>query len=118
MIQNFITINQKIPLGSFRDDHLLLGVGLAPKYGGYVQWDSLGDTNFSFVCGYPLEIASWLIMGTHVCFPNLMQEPCLVWSYACLMQAVTCACLCVILYLEDTVPIPFGSYNLSISSSI
>lgn len=80
-------------MSSFHGDHLLLGMGLAPKYGA--QWDSLGDTNFSSVCGYPLEIASWLIMGTHICFPNLMQELCLVWSYAGLMRAVACVCLCV-----------------------
>lgn len=62
---------------------------LALKYGDYAQWDSLGDTNFSFVCVYPLEIASWLRIGTHVYFPNLMQEPCLVWTCAGFMQAVT-----------------------------
>lgn len=48
-----------------------------------------GNTNFSFVYVYPLEIASWFKMGTHIYFPNLMQEPCLVWTYAGFMQAAT-----------------------------
>lgn len=81
--------SSELPLSLFCFDYVLMNMGPAFKHGLYTQKDSLGEINFSFVCGCQLELASCLWVGNLVYFHNTMLESCLFWTYVGVMQAAT-----------------------------
>lgn len=68
------------PLSSCSVGRLLLGMSPALTCGLYTQWGSPGKRSFFILCGYQVEITSWLGMWDDVHVPISILVPYVVWT--------------------------------------